>query len=123
MTFMLTPGQWHEAPIFEQLMEQGALQRANGRVKRYPRRIIADKGYTGKKIRQYLRRHSIRFTIPTRKNERRPARFDRLLYRERNQVERLINRLKQFRRVATRYEKRASNYLAMVIIAAILLWF
>jgi transposase len=43
-------------------------------------------------------------------------------YRERNVVERLINQLKQFRRVATRYEKRAANYLAMVTIAAITLW-
>ena len=44
------------------------------------------------------------------------------LYRERNRVERLINRLKQFRRVATRYEKRADNYLAMLTIATIILW-
>jgi transposase len=48
--------------------------------------------------------------------------FDREAYRLRNRVERLINRLKQFRRIATRYEKRAANYLAMIIIGAILLW-
>ena len=48
--------------------------------------------------------------------------FDRAVYRTRNRVERLINRLKQFRRLATRYEKRAENYLAMWIIAATLLW-
>jgi transposase len=122
MTFVLTPGQAHEAPIFELLMEQGAVKRANGRLKRRPKRIIGDKGYTGQKIRGYLRQHGIRGTIPTRSNQRRAARFDRGLYRERNRVERLINRLKQFRRVATRYEKRASNYLAMVTLAAILLW-
>lgn len=122
MTFVLTPGQFHEAPIFEQLMEQGVVKRANGQIRRRPKRIIADKGYTGKKIRQYLRQRAIRVTIPTRKNERRSSRFDRALYRERNRVERLINRLKQFRRVATRYEKRASNYLAMGIIASIVLW-
>jgi transposase len=46
----------------------------------------------------------------------------RYIYRERNRIERLINRLKQFRRIATRYEKRAANYLAMITIAAILLW-
>jgi len=44
------------------------------------------------------------------------------VYRERNRVERLMNRLKQFRRIATRYEKRAATYLAMVTLAAILLW-
>ena len=48
--------------------------------------------------------------------------FDRAPYRERNAVERPINRLKQWRRIATRYEKRASNYLAMLTVAAILLW-
>lgn len=60
--------------------------------------------------------------IPTRNNEQRSPSFDRAAYRERNSVERLINRLKQFRRIATRYEKRADNYLAMLTIAAILLW-
>ncbi len=49
-------------------------------------------------------------------------RFDKIAYRKRNVVERLINRLKQFRRIATRYEKRAVNYLAMLTIAAITLW-
>lgn len=46
----------------------------------------------------------------------------RALYRDRNQVERTVNRLKVYRRVATRYEKRADHYLAMVTLAAILLW-
>ena len=60
--------------------------------------------------------------IPTKSNEPRDPAFDREAYRERNRVERLINRLKQFRRIATRYEKRAVNYLAMVTIGMILLW-
>ena len=60
--------------------------------------------------------------IPTRSNERPDPDFDRDAYRERNRVERLIKKLKQFRRIATRYEKRAANYLAMSTIAAILLW-
>ncbi len=60
--------------------------------------------------------------VPTKKNERRQPGFDRESYRLRNRVERLINRIKHFRRIATRYEKRAVNYRAMVIIAAILLW-
>jgi transposase len=50
------------------------------------------------------------------------VRFDKAAYRKRSVVERLVNCLKQFRQVATRYEKRAVNYLAMVTIAAILLW-
>ena len=48
--------------------------------------------------------------------------FDRAAYRTRERVERLINRLKQFRRVATRYEKRGHHYIAFVTLAAIILW-
>ena len=66
-------------------------------------------------------RAAISPVIPTQENERRRP-FDRDAYRERNKVERLINRLKQFRRIATRYEKRATNYLAMVTLAMIMLW-
>lgn len=59
--------------------------------------------------------------IPHKRTERR-GRFERTAYRERNRVARTSNRLKHFRRVATRYEKRAVHYLAMVLIAVILLW-
>lgn len=123
ITFVVTPGQRHEARVFEQLLEQGAVQRAGpGRARQRPRRIVGDKGYSSKKIRAYLRRRGIRITIPHKRNERQRGPFDRALYRTRNRVERLINRLKQFRRIATRYEKRAANYQAMLTIAAILLW-
>jgi transposase len=120
---VLTAGQRHEAVVFEALMEQGAVKRpGRGRPRVRPKRVVADKGYSSGKIRRYLRRRGIRMTIPRKQNERRAGRFDRKQYRERNRVERLINRLKQFRRVATRYEKRAVNYKAMLTLAAILLW-
>ena len=64
----------------------------------------------------------IRPVIPSKSDQRRRPGFDRAAYRRRNRVERLINRLKQFRRIATRYEKRAANYLAMVHIGMLLLW-
>jgi transposase len=60
--------------------------------------------------------------IPPTATERRSGRFDRAAYRERHRVERLINRLQPFRRVATRYEKLAVSYLAMVTSAAVLMW-
>ena len=71
--------------------------------------------------RRYLRRQGIKAVIPRKTNERR-GRFDKAAYRERNRMERLINRLKQYRRIATRYEKRATNYAAMLTIGCILLW-
>ncbi len=123
MTFAVTAGQRHEAVAFERLMEQGAVKRSGqGRPKLRPVRVVGDKGYCSGKIRWYLRRRGIRITIPRKASERRKGQFDSQVYRGRNRVERLINRLKQFRRVATRYEKRAANYLAMLTIAAILLW-
>jgi transposase len=61
-------------------------------------------------------------TIARRSDEHRGGPFDRAIYRTRNLVERLINRLKHFRRVATRYEKQAENYEAMLKIAAIKIW-
>ena len=60
--------------------------------------------------------------IPTGPTSAASRGFDRAAYAERNRVERCVNRLKQFRRVATRYEKRACNYLAMVKLAAALIW-
>ncbi len=102
-------------------MEQGKVKRTPGRPRLRPGRVVGDKGYSSGKIRSYLRRLGIRVTIPHKRHERK-GRFDKQLYRGRNRVERLINRLKQFRRLATRYEKRAANYQAMLTIAAIMLW-
>ena len=82
---------------------------------------MADKGYCGKPVRDFLRRRGIRFTIAKRSNMCRRGPFDRAIYCQRNQIERTINRFKHFRRIATRYEKRAVNYLAMWHIAAIIL--
>ncbi len=123
MAFVLTAGQRHETAAFERLMEEGAVRRpGRGRPKMRPYRISGDKAYGSGQIRRYLRQRGIRTTIPRKKNEHRGGPFDREIYRTRNRIERLINRLKQYRRVATRYEKRAENYQAMLTIAAIMLW-
>jgi transposase len=123
MTLVLTPGQWHEAPLFPRLLKQGAVKRSGrGRPKLRPRRIVGDKGYSSRENRTYARRRGIRITLPRKENESRRGPFDREIYRLRNRVERMINRFKQFRRIATRYEKRAENYRAMWVLAAVLLW-
>ena len=121
MVLLITAGQRHEQVMFEPLMERGAVKRGHGRPRIRPDRVVGDKGYSSKRIRRYLRGRGIGVVIARQKRERR-VRFDKAAYRKRNVVERLINRLKQFRRIATRYEKRAVNYLAMLTIAAILLW-
>src|SRR4051794_2487163 len=93
-----------------------------GRPRLRPRRLAGDKGYSSPTARRRLRQRRISPVIPSKSNQRRQPHFDRAAYRLRNRVERLINRLKQFRRIATRYEKRAANYLAMLTIGMILLW-
>ena len=103
-------------------METGAIRRSSGQARLRPKRLVADKGYTSRAFRNYLHRKHIRYTIARRNNERRRGPFNKLHYRKRNIVERLINRLKQFRRIATRYEKRAANFSAMITIASIFLF-
>ena len=123
VTFLLTVGERHEAVVFEQLMSQGAVKRTGaGRPRLRPQRVSGDKGYSSGTIRRYLRRRGIRLTIPRKSNERRRGKFDKSVYRQRNVVERCFNRLKQFRRIATRYEKKADNYLAMLTLASIFIW-
>jgi transposase len=120
---VVTAGQRHEQTAFRPRMEAGAVKRlGRGRPRVRPERVVGDRGYTGRPIRAYCRRRGIRQTIPRLRTERPARRFDRAAYRERNRVERLVGRLKQCRRVATRSEKRATYFLAMVTLAAILLW-
>jgi transposase len=103
MVFFLSEGQRNEIIGFWALMESGEVKRAGGgRPRLRPRRICADKGYAKRVLRRYLRPLGIRITIARRSNEHRGGPFDREIYRTRNLIERLINRLKHFRRVATR---------------------
>jgi transposase len=119
----LTPGQQHESTVFTALLDQGAVARPGGGPPRLrPRRVVGDKGYSSRRNRQYLCRKGIRYTIARRRDERRRGPFNREAYRQRNVVERVINRLKQFRRVATRYEKFDANFDAMVTLAVITFW-
>ena len=102
-----------------------------GRPRKRPDQLTADKGYSFPSCRRLLRQRGVPHTIPERRDQRerrakrpgRPPGFDRETYRRRNVVERCVNRLKQWRGVATRYEKRAVNYrAAAVVVAALAIW-
>lgn len=82
--------------------------------------MIADKGYDSDRFVVAIESAGATAVIPSRSNRRRPRELDRHLYRERNQVERLFGRLKECRRVATRYEKTARNYLAICQLASVM---
>lgn len=109
--------------MFPELVKGRKVKRqGRGRPKHRSHYLLGDKAYSSQKIRQLLRQKGIIPVIPKRSNQKQRGQFNRGLYRERNRVERLINRLKQYRRIATRYEKYAVNYLAMLTIGAIRLW-
>ncbi|MCA9647513.1 MAG: IS5 family transposase [Myxococcales bacterium] len=109
---VLAPGHRHESLFFEELMNQGAVQGPTGRPKLRPARIVADKAYNVVRIRRWCASHGVNSTIPRNCNQRRRGPFDRELYRRRNLVERKFNRFKDFRGLATRYDKLASSFHA-----------
>ena len=130
---VLTPGQRHGSTQLEGLLDEVRIPRpagSPGRPRKRPAHLLADRGYSFESCRRLLRRRGISHTIPERKDQKerragragRRAGFNREAYRRRNVVERCVNRLKQWRGVATRYEKRAVNYRAMVVIASLMMW-
>lgn len=129
---VITPGQRHDSTQLRAVLDGIRVPRpgGRGRPRMRPDRLIADKGYSYPRCRRLLRQRGIPHTIPERRDQRarraarpgRPLGFDKTAYARRNVVERCNNRLKQWRGVATRYEKRAVNYRAMVVLASIVLW-
>ncbi|WP_331725992.1 transposase [Streptomyces sp. NBC_01012] len=107
-----------------------------GRPRVRPSHMLGDKGYSSRAIRTWLRRRGIGHTIPERSDQvrnrlrrgsrggraGRPPAFDKQRYRQRNVVERCFNRLKQWRGIASRYDKTAESYQAAVTLASLLLW-
>jgi len=112
-----TAGQKGEAPEFPNVMDKTELSLVR-KVKR-PKAVAGDKAYSTHAIRDWLRNHGVKDVIPRRSNERRTTRFAKQAYRKRNIMERVIGRLKECRRIATRYAKTKEHYVAMIKIAAI----
>ena len=108
----LTPGEAHDNRLCSVLL--GELQ---------PRTtLLADRGYDADWIREFASQKGAWANIPPKRSRRGPICFSPYLYRTRNLVERFFNKIKQCRRIATRYDKLATNYLAFVKLASIRLW-
>ncbi|WP_435813806.1 IS5 family transposase [Streptomyces tauricus] len=133
LAFALTAGQAGDAPAFTAVMARLRVPRRRGRPRTRPDTVLADKAYSSRAIRDYLHRRGIRTVIPIPADQLRhrmrqgsdggrPPAFDREAYKQRNTVERCINRLKQWRGIATRYEKTSTIYLAGLHVAGIFLW-
>ena len=131
----LTPGQDADTSQLVGLVDavRVARQGGRGRPRQRPDHLTGDKAYSSRANRAALRARRISHTIPERDDQKanrarkgarggRPPAFDRQRYRTRNQVERLMNRRKQFRAVATRFDKLAVSYQATIAVADIFIW-
>lgn len=130
----VTAGNVNDSTVFEQVIEQIRIARPNGgRPRTRPGCVLGDKGYSAKRIRDYLRRRGIGCVIPERSDQianrkrkgsrgGRPPVFDAALYKRRNLVERCFSKLKQFRAIAARFDKLASRYRSGLLLASVILW-
>ena len=84
-----------------------------------PKRLLADKAYDADSLRNWLAARNVKAVIPSTASRRTPYPLDRRIYRRRNVIERLFGRLKNWRRIATRYDRHAQNYLAAIALVAV----
>ena len=109
IAILLTGGEAHDCPVAERLIR---------RVKP-PKRMLGDKAYDSAELREELDERGTKPVIPNHPNRKHPLSFNKRLYKLRWRIESAFNRLKDFRRIATRYDRLAVNYLAAVCIAAV----
>jgi transposase len=110
---VITPGEDHESKTFDQIMAHADP---------WPRELLGDKGYDDDSIRSQACCHGTNPLIPTKRNRKLQRFVPHDKYSLRNRIERFFNRLKDWRRIATRYEKTARNFLGFVQIVALRIW-
>ena len=111
LRFMLTAGQRHDNLTAKDLLK-GFQAEA----------VLADKAYDNNELRQTIGEMQAQAVIPSTRSRKIPIPHDAAIYKERNRIERCFNKLKHFRRFATRYDRRACHFLAFIHLAAIMLW-
>ncbi len=112
LAILLTGGEVHDCPVAERLI----------RGVKPSKRMLGDKAYDSAELRDDLDARRTKPVIPNRSNRKQTFYFSKRLYKARWRIESAFNRLKDFRRIATRYDKLARNYLASVCLAAALVW-
>ena len=111
LRFILTPGQAADITSAPALLE-GIKAKA----------VIADKGYDSNAFRGLIRGKRMRVVIPPTRTRKRAIRYDKEIYKQRNLVERCFNKLKHFRRIATRFDRLDCHFMAVLHLAATMIW-
>lgn len=111
LRLILTPGQRGDAPLAPVLLEGLS-----------PRRVLADKAYDSNAIRALVARMGAEAVIPCTSTRKQPIAYDREAYKMRNTVERCFNKLKHYRRIATRYDRHAIHFASFLFLAAAMIW-
>lgn len=133
LAFVLTAGQAADSPQFIPVLKKVRVRGPVGRPRTRPDAVAGDKAYSSRGNRAYLRKRRIKAVIPEKKDQAAnrkkkgnkggwPVSHDSELYKERNTVERLINKLKAWRGIATRYDKTPESYLAGLHLRASMIW-
>jgi transposase len=133
VSFVVTPGQAADSPRFAAVVDRVRIRGPVGRPRTRPGAVAADKAYSSRANRSYLRKRRIQAVIPEKKDQTanrkkrgskggRPLSHDAELYKERNTVERGINKIKEWRGLATRYDKTPASYLAGLHLRGSIIW-
>jgi transposase len=133
LAFVLTPGQAGDSPQFIPVLERVKVRGPVGRPRTRPDAVAADKAYSSRRNRRYLRRRQIKAVIPEKIDQAanrkkrgsaggRPVSHDVDLYKDRNTVERCINRLRNWRGIAFRFDKTPESYEAGLHLCGAMLW-
>ena len=112
LSILLSGGQAHDCPPAQRLIRRS----------KAAKKLLGDKAYDSAELRQWLENRGTKPIIPNKSNRKQPFRFDRKSYKQRHLIENAFCRLKDFRRIATRYDRLARNFRASVCLVAAIVW-
>lgn len=112
LSVLLTGGQTHDCPPAKRLIRRT----------KSAKRLLGDRAYDSAELRQWLNGRGTKAVVPNKSNRKQPFSFDRKSYKQRHRIENAFCRLKDFRRIATRYDRLATNFLAAVCLVAAIVW-
>lgn len=112
LVLLLTPGNVHDSKVARRCIEAMPPSRE----------LVADKGYDSDELREWLAGRKTKAVIPPRKNRKVQYEYDKAIYKQRNVIERMFCRFKDWRRIATRFDRNVTNFMAAVALAATVIW-